>query len=125
MTKNKAMAYGQQIHARLNDAGWKLEAIKPETRWFAIEHRLFVSKRQAFGEGIYISFMIDPHCEATKTVWSIRAGTNTPTYFYQTEGEIAELYMSRGMFAEKLDAFMDAINKCRNEVHARTQKEEA
>lgn len=125
MTKNKTMAYGQQIHARLNNAGWDLEQVEPETDWYATEHWRFGSVKQAYGSDIYISFMVDPMCDDQNSIWCVRAGINIPTYFHQSEGEIAELHMSRGMFREKLDAFIEAINENRNKVHLGTQKEEA
>lgn len=124
MTRNKTIAYGQKIRSRLNDSGWELEAIEPESEWYATEHWRFISQRQAYGHGIYISFMIDPQCADQKTIRCVRAGTNIPTYFHQADGEIAELYMSRGMFSEKLDAFIKAINECRNKVHMRTEMQE-
>jgi len=124
MTKNKTIAYGQKIRSRLNDSGWELETIEPESEWYSTEHWKFVSNRQAYGYGIYISFMIDPQCESRRTIWCVRAGINIPTYFHHANGEIAELYMSRGMFGEKLDAFINAINEYRNKVHMRTAKQE-
>lgn len=125
MTKNKTIAYGQQIHTRLRNAGWSLESIETESEWYSTEHWRFSSKRQAYGEQAYISFMVDPQCESHKTIWCVRAGSNVPTYFHQSDGEIALLCMSRGKFGEKLDAFISAINEYRNKVHMRTKTQEA
>ena len=123
--EKRAYYFAEKIRSRLLQEGWKLNSNVKDQPSNGVQNWGFLSIKQAYGMQIYLSFIVNPIDEYHETGGCFRVGTNIPKYCHQSEGEIAELDISSGKFVDLLKTFIGTINKHRNAVHVRTQKEEA
>lgn len=64
-----------------------------------------------------INFLIDPLYEGSNksaAVWTITASTQRPIDRLDSQNNVAELFMQKGRFEEKLIAFIEDINRHRD-----------
>jgi hypothetical protein len=119
MIKTKQKNYRDQILARLTDAGWERTCIDSDTDWWVDEHWTIFSVRQEYGLTLTLNFLVDPMFKGSdkhKAVWLITASTQQPRDRPDEENIIAELYMQKGYFNEKLIAFIAGINRYRDSI---------
>lgn len=109
--------YRDQIRAALSQTGWEVLEIDHDTDWWVDEHWTISSTTQAYGHTLVVSFLVDPMYEGpnkSAAIWTVLVGKTRPEDRLDTENMFAELDMTTGHFAEKLDEFIRAINQYRD-----------
>ncbi|WP_420575067.1 hypothetical protein [Kordia sp.] len=100
------MTYKDIIKNELYKKHWEIILIDNRSVWWEEEHWK-IQWKHTNGMILFIQFFIDPMCD--KMMNHIEARLTLDDY----ESEIASLYMSRGKFNIKLNAFIEKIENYR------------
>jgi hypothetical protein len=111
--------YKYKILTELQKHGWELsEVIDSDLDWWADEQWQIKSVRENWGQEIYITFVVDPHWSGNRKkgqgIWEVVASSSQLITWNDKSSEVAALFMSRGKFDPKLEAFIQKINTYRN-----------
>lgn len=117
------LSYKDQLRDALTKSGWEVERIDPDgIDWWACEHWYIQSVREEWGYRLVLSFLVDPMETPGRkhpTVWAISATAQTPTDRTSASQGIAVLSMAKRHFAPKLQEFIVAPARHRNEQATR------
>ncbi len=93
--------------------------IDEDTESWVDEHWAISSIAQAYGHSLIVSFLVDPMYEGpnkSAAIWTVRIGKTQPEDRLDTKNMVAELDMTKGHFAQKLDQFIREINEYRDSL---------
>lgn len=116
-------SYKEQLRDALTETGWDIDRIDSDgLDWWACERWHIRSVREEWGYGLVLSFLVDPMelpGRRHPTVWAVSATAQTPTDRVSATQGIAVLAMAKRHFAPKLEEFVAALARHRNEQTTR------
>jgi hypothetical protein len=112
--------YKQQILKHLQASGWELTRVEGSSDWWFEEIWYLQSVLEAWGREITLTFLVDPSSgtadEKNPLIDVVLASTSKPLDRLDNSGEIAGLSMSKGLFEDKLRAFITALEAHRRQA---------
>lgn len=118
VTKNKSGGFKNQLRKALFEKGWSIVSLDDASAWWNDGCWIIRAERQAFGKELVVTFLVDPIFEGPdekKPVWSVLASTERPQDRLDTQTRVADMYMQKGRYAEKLEVFVNKLDELRNE----------
>ena len=108
-----SLTYKQLLSAKLTKHRWEIVAIEYPEDWFVKERWQISSQASDYDKKIVLSFMVDAQDETLTLVDEIVASRTPLLHRLDDTSNIAVLDMLKGLFNEKLCAFIEQLNLTR------------
>jgi hypothetical protein len=110
--------YKSQLRRRLADHGWEVVEVMDSDAWWADEFWKVQSRRNLWGFELVLTFLVNPLWDAPRKngrgVWAVGVTQGVPADRLSAEQGVTELCLMKGLFDEKLTAFVASIDAYRN-----------
>lgn len=117
--KPNISAYQSMIRDALANHGWNIASVEESDRWWCHEIWRLESLWAPCGFQAFLAFLIDPQCDSQALqrneykVWGVKASHRVPAQWQDSDSELT-LPLS-GNWQERMIAFVDHLDKLRNE----------